>query len=212
MRGSWEKVICCASHSTSGRRARTCPYHPKPKESSLNTTPGRLDKCLLRTGRYRGPLCLIHLRILRRTWPFLMMASKKRWVCWAWTMLPKFVEAKDEVDVGHTQERTSVGSIWIQPKTTAWRRQATWIASALLIPEAEEGLSITRQRVGSDLHGRTHPWKISREYRECVKRAQEWAAEREKQLLTPARPRKHDKLTAVFPASFLASWPIHFKS
>lgn len=32
MRGSWEKGICCASRSTSGGRARTCPHHPQPKE------------------------------------------------------------------------------------------------------------------------------------------------------------------------------------
>lgn len=76
-----------------------------------------------------------------------MMASKKRWLCWDWTMLPKFVQAKDEVDVGHMQERTSVGSIWMQPKRTAGRRQATCIASALLIPKAEVGPCIARQRV-----------------------------------------------------------------
>lgn len=61
----------------------------------------------------------------KRTQPSPIMASKKKWVCWDWTMLPKFVGAKDEVDVGHMQERTSVGSIWIQPKRAAGRRQAT---------------------------------------------------------------------------------------
>lgn len=151
-------------------------FIPSPGKGAPTQLLRRLGKCLLRTGRHSGCKYLVQLEILKTKQTGRLL----RWqpgemavlglgythkVCgskgWSWWPLP---------------ERTNVGSIWIQPKRTAWRGQVTSTGSVLLTPWGWGGTIYNQpEDVALPVQGSTSERSPELGYRGCIKSTREWA-------------------------------------